>query len=130
MEFDRHGAMLAMCAHMKPRGPDAQGIWHSENIIMGHRRLSILDLNPRSNQPMHSRNGRFVIVFNGEIYNFRDLKTMCELEGDDFKTNSDTEVLLALFARHGENMLPKLRGMFSIAIYDTLSHELFLASLN
>ena len=63
MEFDRHGAMLAMCAHMKPRGPDAQEIWHSENIIMGHRRLSILDLNPRSNQPMHSRNGRFVIVF-------------------------------------------------------------------
>ena len=127
LEFDRHGAMLAMCAHMKPRGPDAQGIWHSENIIMGHRRLSIIDLNPRSNQPMHSMNGRFVIVFNGEIYNFRDLKTMCELEGDDFSTNSDTEVLLALYARHGENMLPKLRGMFSIAIYDTLSHELFLA---
>lgn len=95
--------------------------------MLGHRRLAILDLDVRSNQPMHSHDGRYSIVFNGEIYNFRELRTELEASGEVFKTTSDTEVLIALYARDGEQMLPRLRGMFAFAIWDSRSRELFLA---
>ena len=115
------------CDRMALRGPDAQGIWQGVGITMGHRRLSILDLDARSTQPMHSADGRYVIVFNGEIYNFRELRRELEEVGVKFHTTSDTEVLLALFAAEGEAMLPRLRGMFAFAIWDTLLSELFVA---
>jgi len=94
---------------------------------LGHRRLAILDLNARADQPMVSTDGRYTIVFNGEIYNFRELRRALQAQGVAFRTTSDTEVLLVLFAREGEGMLPRLRGMFALAIWDTQSHELFLA---
>jgi asparagine synthase (glutamine-hydrolysing) len=120
-------AVQQVTARMRPRGPDAEGVWAGEGVVLGHRRLAILDLDARANQPMVSGDGRYVIVFNGEIYNFRDLRRALEADGRGFRTTSDTEVLLTLFAREGEGMLPRLRGMFAIAIWDTQTRELFLA---
>lgn len=118
-----------MTAAMGHRGPDGEGIYVSPSgaCILGHRRLAILDLNARANQPMLSADGRYVIVFNGEIYNFRELRRELEAGGVVFRTTSDTEVLLVLFVREGERMLPRLRGMFALAIWDTKSRQLFLA---
>ena len=116
-----------MTERMRLRGPDAEGVWASTGIVLGHRRLAILDLDARANQPMLSSDGRYAIVFNGEIYNFRELRRACEGDGVAFRTTSDTEILLALFARDGERMLPRLRGMFAFAIWDTQTRELFMA---
>jgi asparagine synthase (glutamine-hydrolysing) len=120
-------AVRRMTDHMRPRGPDAEGVWMGEGIVLGHRRLAILDLDARANQPMVSADGRYAIVFNGEIYNFRELRRGLETAGVAFHTTSDTEVLLALFAREGERMLPRLRGMFAFGIWDKQTRELFLA---
>ncbi len=120
-------AVQRMSARMHTRGPDAEGVWSSEGVVLGHRRLAILDLDARANQPMVSADGRYTIVFNGEIYNFSELRRELEAEGVAFRTTSDTEVLLALYAREGEHMLPRLRGMFAFAIWDMQSRELFLA---
>jgi asparagine synthase (glutamine-hydrolysing) len=116
-----------MTDRMARRGPDAEGTWASAGIVLGHRRLSILDLEARANQPMCSADGRFAAVFNGEIYNFRELRSALEGRGITFRTTSDTEVLLELFAAEGEGMLTRLRGMFALAIWDTCNRELFLA---
>ncbi len=120
-------AIRRMTDRMRPRGPDAKGLWTGDGVVLGHRRLAILDLDARANQPMVSVDGRYTIVFNGEIYNFRELRRTLEAGGVAFHTTSDTEVLLALFAREGERMLPKLRGMFAFAIWDNKARELFLA---
>lgn len=120
-------ATKRMTDRMRLRGPDAEGSWSNEGIVMGHRRLAILDLDARANQPMVSADGRYTIVFNGEIYNFRELRRELERDGVAFRTASDTEVLLTLFAREGKGMLRHLRGMFAFAIWDTWSRELFLA---
>jgi asparagine synthase (glutamine-hydrolysing) len=112
---------------MSARGPDAEAQWCGEGIVLGHRRLAILDLDARSNQPMRSGNGRYTIVFNGEIYNFYELRRGLETRGIPLRTTSDTEVLLELFALEGEAMLPRLRGMFAFAIWDSQLRELFLA---
>lgn len=120
-------AVQRMIDRMHRRGPDAAGLWTAEGIALGHRRLAILDLDARSNQPFVSSDGNFCITFNGEIYNFRALRRELEAQGETFRTTSDTEVLLVLFARHGERMLPKLRGMFSFAIWNARARELFLA---
>ncbi len=116
-----------MVKRMVARGPDAESIWQGEGITLGHRRLAIVDLDARSTQPMVSASNRYVIVFNGEIYNFRELRRDLVAAGVNFHTTSDTEVLLTLFERDGENMLPKLRGMFAFAIWDVVARELFLA---
>jgi asparagine synthase (glutamine-hydrolysing) len=116
-----------MVHHMRARGPDAEGLWANEGVVLGHRRLAILDLDARANQPMVSPDGRYAIVLNGEIYNFRELRQALEANRVELRTTSDTEVLLALFAREGERMLPRLRGMFAFAIWDTQTRELFLA---
>jgi len=120
-------AVRRMTARMHARGPDAQGESAGEDIVLGHRRLAIIDLDARSTQPMESADGRYLIVFNGEIYNFRELRRELEADGVAFRTTSDTEVLLTLFAQQGERMLPRLRGMFAFAIWDAQSRELFLA---
>ena len=120
-------ATRRMTDHMHRRGPDAEGLWSSAGVVLGHRRLAILDLDARANQPMVSADGRYAIVFNGEIYNFRELRRELEADGVAFRTTSDTEVLLALFAREGERMLSWLRGMFAFAVWDTRNRELFLA---
>jgi asparagine synthase (glutamine-hydrolysing) len=121
------GFVQRMTDRMGARGPDAERLWVGKGIVLGHRRLAILDLGARANQPMLSSDGRYAIVFNGEIYNFRELRRELEAKGIAFHTTSDTEVVLALFALEGERMLPRLRGMFALAIWDTQSCQLFLA---
>lgn len=115
--------------HMRARGPDGAGLWWSEDRRCGiaHRRLSIIDLSERANQPMVSADGRFIIVFNGEIYNYPDLRMELQTEGVQFLTTSDTEVLLHLYARDGEVMVHRLRGMYAFAIWDNSKRNLFLA---
>ena len=121
--------LLRMRDHMTSRGPDAAGAWVSQDGSVGlaHRRLSILDLSENGTQPMFSADGRLAIVFNGEIYNFRELRAVLEQQGCSFRSTSDTEVLLHLYQREGEGMLARLRGMYAFAIWDTQSHSLFLA---
>jgi asparagine synthase (glutamine-hydrolysing) len=110
------------------RGPDGEGIWiggEKNEIGFGHRRLSIIDLSGKAAQPMHSASGRYVITFNGEIYNFLELKI--HLPNHRLKSNSDTEILLELFESMGPKMLNLLDGMFAISIWDNVKKELFCA---
>ncbi len=105
---------------MQHRGPDAEGFYFSEDNTVGfsHKRLSILDLSGSANQPMFSADGRYCIVFNGEIYNFSELKILLKDKGAFLKTTSDTEVIVELFAQLGPDSFPLLNGMFAFAIYD------------
>jgi asparagine synthase (glutamine-hydrolysing) len=111
----------ALCT-LSHRGPDAQGIWGEKEVLMGHTRLSIIDLDKRSNQPMVDE--RYALVFNGEIYNFEELKCEYALT---CKTTSDTEVLIKLYEKLGHAMLSKLNGMFAFCLYDRKTQELFMA---
>ena len=114
---------------MHSRGPDAAGIWFSADrrVGFGHRRLSIIDVSDRANQPMLSREGDLALVFNGEIYNYRELRSDLERAGESFDTTSDTEVVLRLYRQRGEGMLPLLRGMFAFSIWDARNRTMFLA---
>jgi asparagine synthase (glutamine-hydrolysing) len=114
--------------NIQHRGPDGYGIWNDEDnkISLGHRRLSIIDLSENGKQPMEWAD-RYVITFNGEIYNYLELKKYLQQKGISFKTNSDTEVLLALFAEEGIDCLKKLNGMWAFAIYDKQENTLFLS---
>ncbi len=111
------------------RGPDGRGIWRHEEagLALGHRRLAILDLSDNGKQPMGYLQGRYWITYNGEIYNFLELKVELEKKGHRFIGSSDTEVLLAAFVEWGERMLERLNGMWAFAIWDTQRRELFLA---
>jgi len=106
---------------MKHRGPNAEGFYFAENDTVGlaHRRLSILDLSTAANQPMFSADGRYCIVFNGEIYNFKELQLQLADKGTTLKTSSDTEVILELFIQQGTRCFAQMNGMFALAIYDT-----------
>ena len=111
------------------RGPDGSGLWSSEHnrVVLGHRRLAIIDTGASGRQPMSDVTGRWVISFNGEIYNYRALRLELERLGCVFRTNSDTEVLINAVAQWGEAGLRKLRGMFAFALWDALEQELWLA---
>lgn len=109
------------------RGPDAGGTYLDEHVGLCHRRLSILDLTEAGSQPMYSADGNLVIVFNGEIYNFLDIRAELEAEGVTFKSHSDTEVILALYAKEGVKCLDKLNGMFAFALWDKTTQQLFIA---
>lgn len=111
------------------RGPDGEGLWSSDDhaVIFGHRRLAIIDTGPSGAQPMHDVSGRWTITFNGEIYNYRALRTELEQLGCQFRTNSDTEVLIQVVAQWGEDGLKRLRGMFTFALWDAREKELWLA---
>lgn len=121
--------LVAIRDQMQRRGPDGAGLWLSDDARVGfaHRRLSIIELSDAGAQPMHSRDGRHAIVFNGEIYNYAALKEELEGQGVVFRGHSDTEVLLALYARDGDAMLDRLRGMFAIAIWDHQQRRMLLA---
>ncbi len=113
------------------RGPDADGFWSDKMTILGHRRLSIIDLDSRSTQPMTSASGRYKIIFNGEIYNYIELreqliKNYSGTPAGQFKTTSDTEVILNLFELKGTKCITELNGMFAMAIYDTHLKKMFL----
>ncbi len=107
------------------RGPDGSRVWNGGAITLGHNRLAIIDLSEAALQPMASTDGRYMIVFNGEIYNYRELKQELE-SGYTFTTQSDTEVLIAAYARWGEGMLSKLRGIFAFGIWDAHEQKLML----
>lgn len=107
---------------MVHRGPDAEGIFEDENIVLGHRRLSIIDLEEASNQPMTSQDGRYTIVFNGEIYNFQEIKEL--LPEYKWKSKGDTEVILAAWQEWGVNAIKQLNGMFALGIYDQVKNDL------
>jgi len=103
------------------RGPDGEGVWVAEHVALGNRRLAVLDLSARGYQPMESRDGRFVITYNGEVYNYLELKTEFQHE---FETNTDTEVVLQAFARWGTESFHRLNGMFAFAVWDRLTEQL------
>ncbi len=115
--------------HMAARGPDGAGLWMSTDCRagLGHRRLSIIDLSATGTQPMISAEGGLVVTFNGEIYNYRDLRRDLESRGRTFFSQSDTEVLLHLYAEEGEAMVLRLRGMFAFAIWDVERGSMFVA---
>ncbi len=119
----------AMNERMRPRGPDAGGVWLSGDARAGlaARRLAIIDLSDEGTQPMADVDGELRIVFNGEIYNHRELRARLERFGARFHSTSDTEVLLQLYRRDGEGMVDLLHGMFAFAIWDTRARRLFLA---
>ncbi|TDW47159.1 asparagine synthase (glutamine-hydrolysing) [Flavobacterium sp. 270] len=109
----------------KHRGPDATQFWNDEKVVLGHNRLSIIDLSDEANQPIISSCGNYIIVFNGEIYNYLELKK--ELTSYSFSTTSDTEVLLAAYIQWNSKMLDKLNGMFSFAIWNKKNNTFFAA---
>ncbi len=126
----RMGAMLKSIEH---RGRDDEGVWTSsaindqgQRVCFGHRRLSIIDTSSAGHQPMLSCEGRFVVILNGEIYNYRELRTELTAKGHQFRTHTDTEVLLAAWAEWGEKCLDRLNGMFAFALWDNKERALFL----
>lgn len=130
--FDRAGrpgdravvaSMLEPLAH---RGPDGEGVLGEGPLVLGHRRLAVIDLSEAARQPMESPGGRFIASFNGEIYNFRDLRREIGLGPDGLRTQSDTEVLLAAWERWGEECLSRLVGQFAFAVYDRAERRIWL----
>src|SRR5438045_5065405 len=124
------GAMLKAIEH---RGRDDEGVWTSppvnstgQRVCLGHRRLSIIDTSSAGHQPMLSHDGRFVVILNGEIYNYRELREQLATKGHRFRTLTDTEVLLAAWAEWGDECLSRLNGMFAFALWDGKEHALYL----
>src|SRR6476620_5079672 len=115
--------------YMALRGPDGSGDWYSADgrVGFGHRRLSIIDLSLRGAQPMQTADRRLVITFNGEIYNYRALRSKLEAKGYAFRSETDTEVLLHLYAELGHEMVHELRGMFAFGLWDAKEQQLLLA---
>ena len=113
--------------HLSRRGPDSEGIWVENKVFLGSRRLAIFDLNNRSDQPMHSSCSRYIIIFNGSIYNYKVLRKYLIDNNIRLKTHSDTEVILELFALEGPKMLSKLEGMFAFVIWDCKEKKAFAA---
>lgn len=118
---------VPLLAFLQHRGGDDRGTWHDDHVYLGHTRLSILDLSSLGHQPMSYQNGRFWITFNGEIYNYLEIRQELISKGYTFISQTDTEVLLAAYAEWGKDCLEKLRGMFAFGIWDTQEKQLFLA---
>ena len=120
-----------MCSSLYHRGPDASGFWNdlSSGIALGHRRLSVIDLSAAGHQPMRSESGRYIIVFNGEIYNYIELRQQLIKSGYEFKSNSDTEVILALYDLKKEECLKDLEGMFAFITPVITSTEVSVSAL-
>ena len=117
-------SMLNTIVH---RGPDNRGLYQDDSALMGFQRLSIIDLHEASNQPMVDTSGRYVITYNGEIYNYKNLRSLLEKKGYRFRTNSDTEVLLQMYIDKGESCLQYLNGMFAFVVYDKQEKSVFMA---
>jgi asparagine synthase (glutamine-hydrolysing) len=126
VEQEQISRLLDLMAH---RGPDGARTWFNaeRSVALGHRRLAIIDPGASGNQPMASADGRYVITYNGEIYNFLELRRELEAQGAVFRTESDTEVILAAWQAWREDMLPRFNGMWALAIFDTQTRHLFLA---
>ena len=119
--------LIKMRDSLEHRGPDDKGIFIDNNIGFGHRRLSILDVSSAGHQPFLSNDGRYVMTYNGEIYNYKEFYPELKSNGFDIETTSDTEVLMKLFELHGLKMLHRLNGMFAFAIWDKLEKKLIVA---
>ena len=124
--FKDEPLLRQMLEQTKHRGPDDQGAWFDDHVSLGHNRLSIIDLSPAGHQPMKSIDGHLAITYNGELYNYRELRA--ELKGSyPFRTKTDTEVILAAYQKWGQGCVKKFNGMFALAIWDQEKQELFLA---
>ncbi len=121
------GRVRRMLSTLEHRGPDGEGILEEDGVVLGHRRLAIIDPSERGAQPMSDWTGRYVITYNGEVYNYVELRTELERLGARFTSSCDTEVLVNGFAVWGRDCLERLNGMFAFAIYDRVSGELFCA---
>src|SRR5579872_452459 len=117
------GSMVRTIEH---RGPDDKGVWEAPGIGLGFARLSIIDLSPAGHQPMHSDDGKVSLVFNGEIYNYRQLRDELQRSGAVFTSRSDTEVIIRMYERYGEASFARLHGMFAIGLFDAEKQALFL----
>jgi asparagine synthase (glutamine-hydrolysing) len=122
----REQALQRMLAALEHRGPDGEGMYHDRHASLGHRRLSIIDLEG-GRQPLYNADRSLVLVCNGEIYNYRELRRRLEQDGHRFTTHSDCEVILGLYERHGEQLLDQLRGMFAFALWDVKRRRLLAA---
>jgi asparagine synthase (glutamine-hydrolysing) len=123
---NRGSALRRMLTHLQHRGPDAEGEYEDEHVYLGHRRLSIIDLSGGL-QPLRSADGALQLICNGEIYNYRELREQLKAEGYRFLTESDCEVILALYEREGDALLARLRGMFAFALWDSRRKRLLAA---
>src|SRR5690349_6438334 len=121
------GEVRTMGACLAHRGPDDEGYFEEGPLGLAHKRLTILDTSRRGRNPMFTRDGQIAIIFNGEVYNFLELRADLEARGETFDTQTDTEVILRLYQREGEAMLAKLNGMFGFAIWDRPAKTLFIA---
>ncbi|CAN0570621.1 unnamed protein product, partial [Laminaria digitata] len=108
-----------MLGRTRHRGRDDSGIWHRGSCLLGHNRLSIIDLSDAGHQPMGNEDGSIQVILNGEIYNYRELRTELQAKGHQFRSDSDTEVLPHLYEEYGPGFVSHLRGMFAIALWDT-----------
>src|ERR671929_627945 len=121
----------AMNERLRHRGPDDGGVWlggsGDARVGLAARRLSVIDLSPRGHMPMASADGRFVITYNGEVYNFREIRRELEAFGHAFRSDTDTEVVLSAYAQWGPECLHRLNGMFAFAVWDSRERELFVA---
>lgn len=116
-----------MVQSLSHRGPDDSGYWTNNIVALGHTRLAVIDLTEAASQPMSTQDGRYIVVFNGEIYNYRELRCELQKDGEIFQSVSDTEVILLGYRKWGKRVLERLRGMFAFAIWDNCCRELFLA---
>lgn len=116
----------SMCEKMKHRGPDSEGLWNDETVALGMRRLSIIDLHT-GEQPVFNEDKSIVVVMNGELYNFREIRSDLEKRGHKFETNTDTEILPHLYEEYGEVMLEHINGMFAFALWDKNKRKLLIA---
>lgn len=124
----RHRVQLdQMLGHIRHRGRDDSGIWETDGCILGHNRLSIIDLTDTGHQPMGNEDGSVQVVLNGEIYNYRELRAELESRGHRFRSTSDTEIIPHLYEEHGTEFVTHLRGMFALALWDTRKRRLILA---
>src|SRR6185295_12328159 len=123
---ERHGLVHRMCDVIRHRGPDDEGVWVDDGVALGMRRLSIIDLST-GHQPIHNEDRSVWIVFNGEIYNYRELRLELEGAGHRFYTSTDTEVIVHAYEQWGKQAITRLRGMFGLAIWDRRSRSLLVA---
>ena len=122
----REAVLHRMCERMKHRGPDSEGLWTDETVALGMRRLSVIDLHT-GEQPVYSEDKSIVVVMNGELYNFREVRADLEKRGHKFETQSDTEILPHLYEEYGEAMLEHINGMFAFALWDKRREKLLIA---
>src|SRR6478672_10962862 len=116
-----------MTEALRHRGPDGEGYFFDGGVAFGHRRLSIIDLSSAGNQPMANETGSIVVTYNGEIYNFRELRRELESFGHQFRSHTDTEVVVHGFEQWGEQCLERFNGMFAFAVFDRTRRRLFVA---